>query len=911
MMLCWIPSLAQDQQTEQFSFDFRGQSLSSVLQTIADKTATDMVYDPGIIEGVSVYTRIEDENVPEILRGVLQATSLDFITLSSGTVVIVKKVTDDPSYGSYSGKIVDLSTGEPLPGASVRVTNAPGGTSTGRGGRFALDNLISGSYNIVFSYVGYEPVYKTIDITPNENLREQVELKPEPVDFMPIVVTGHIPQVPMSSEGASIGHRKWRAGSRIPDALRSLSLFSGVQHGLSMADVHLQGGQQGEHRIQLDGVPVYNPFSFGKMFSAFSPYAINKVQIHKAGYDVSEGSQIAGLINLDHELSSMDDHQFLIQADPLSVNIRAEIQVLNKKDSDPALSIMAAARSNYWGVYQEPTLKGTLQQWNELDPLTTNQLVDIEQDASRYEPYKHKSKVRFYDLHLASAYDIDDYQTFSASFYLGENNVTTGLLRQAPPSDDAPRYLKAGDAYYWNNFMGQISYNHLISSRIDLETQVSFTSNRFQHNYSLNGSNDAIVPGFNNLSSESLADAPAFGEYPVDYNLLPNQRNSNRIQHLIARTDATYSFSPQFDLEVGLQADHIRSRINFTDLFYLPTLADQESVLLGNYIKGNWKRGKYWKLSLGNRLTYASAFGRIYAEPRGSIQFDQPDAGIGYWSVRFSGGLYHQFVNQFEVTNPGPTSLVPSFSIWSHEGLSKAPKAWHIGGSFNFQPADETTIKLEGFYKWQPTTYTVSYQNLLREEDINRSTLNAFAETTEMENIGAAIRFHQAVSNARLKFMLGYDFNYNRINLDTQFGRALPASWNEPHRLQVRSLWRFLSDWTAVAKWQTVWGRAWGFRQTYYNYLFFEGGGRFGDFVFTHPEDDRLAPFHQLDLSLSYQPSFDLVDMELRLDLINVLDRRNTIDWSLRPKEESNNEYKIQKRTMPGFHPSLSIQMKF
>lgn len=263
------------------------------------------------------------------------------------------------------------------------------------------------------------------------------------------------------------------------------------------------------------------------------------------------------------------------------------------------------------------------------------------------------------------------------------------------------------------------------------------------------------------------------------------------------------------------------------------------------------------------------------------------------------------------MTNPGPTSLVPAFSIWSHEGLATAPKAWHVSSSVDLQPTDQTTINLEGFYKWQPTTYTVSYQNLLREENISQSSINAFAEATEMGTAGASIRLHQAVQNTKLKVILGYDFNYNRINLDTQFGRALPASWNEPHRFQMRSLWRFLSDWTAVAKWQTVLGRTWGFRQTYYNYLFFEGGGRFGNFTFTHPEDDRLAPFHQLDLSLIYQPSFNVMDMEVRLDLINVLDRYNTIDWSLRPEDENSNQYIIHKRTMPGFHPSLSIQMTF
>src|SRR5690625_3853206 len=205
-MLSAVPLRAQERSSERYSFAFRGISLSAALEKIAEETETDMVYDPDIVEGISVYSRLQDQTVPQILRDVLSATSLDFLTLSSGTMVIVRKVSDDPSYGSYSGKIVDRYTDEPLPGASVMLANAPGGTSTGKSGQFVLNNLVSGSYNIIFSYVGYEAVYKTITIDPRQDFREEVTMKPKPVDFMPIVVTGHLPQ--LSSGAYDNGKRK-------------------------------------------------------------------------------------------------------------------------------------------------------------------------------------------------------------------------------------------------------------------------------------------------------------------------------------------------------------------------------------------------------------------------------------------------------------------------------------------------------------------------------------------------------------------------------------------------------------------------------------------------------------------------------------------------------------------------------
>jgi len=906
-----VPLQAQERPAGTYSFDFRGEQLHSVLDKVAREAGIDMAYDPDIVEGIAIYERIRNQTVPDLLGNLLADTPLDYIILSTGTIVIVKKVGEDPSYGSYYGRVVAQQSGDPLPGASVMLADASGGTSTGNNGSFAINKLRAGTYKIIFSYVGYEPVAKTIDIRPGQDLREEVSLESKPVDIVPVVVTDHRPQMPVhSGNGQQVDpNSPWLTSGKMQDVIRSLNLFQGVQYGLPMTDLHLQGGQPGEHRIRLDGVPVYNPHSFGQMFSAFSPYAIGTVQLHKAGYDVSEGSQVAGLIDMKHDFSGIGSERVTTQADPLSVNLRGDLDIGTDKDaSASSLKVMGAGRLNYWNLFQEPTLDRTLRQWDDLDPLITNLVIDSENDASLYEPSQHRSDVQFHDLHLASRYDINEYNTLSSSFYAGKNFVSTDLLRQAPPNEEIPDYLYARDEYLWNNLMGQISLSQLLTPRLDLNTQVSYSSNLLRHRYLIDTSNNPQIP---NLGLDSERAFAAF-ESADAQNAVPTQRNTNRIRHFISRSDATYSFTPRFNLSGGLQFDYVESQVNLSNFFYLPTETDQESVLFSNYLKGNWTLGEYWKLTIGNRLTYSNSAGRLYTEPRTSLQLDKPDAAMGYWSLRLSGGLYRQFINQFEITNPGPTSLVPTFTVWSHAGTDRVPKAWHLSGSFYLEPAVNTRLNLEWFYKWQPTSYTVSYNNLLQGTSIGRSSFSAFGESSKMQSYGAGLRLHQSLAESRLKFMLGYEYNFAQINLDSQFGREVPVPWNQPHRLQLRSLWRISPSFTAVAKWQSVYGRTWGFRQSYYNFLLYESAETFGEFSFNTPEDDRLRPFHQLDLSLIYKPSLGNVDLEFRADLVNLLDRRNTIDWSLRPSQPGETgSYEIKRRTMPGFNPSLSIQMDF
>lgn len=910
LITCCIssPINAQDQKPQRFSFNFRGVALQQALEQVAQQANIDMVYDPVLVAGISVYDRVQSQSVSNVLRSLLADTQLDFVTLSSGTIVIVKTVSKNPAYGSYTGKVVDGRSGEPLPGATILLADASGGTSTSRSGTFTINKLMSGTHKIIFSYVGYETVSKTITIEPQEHVRQQVSLEPKPVNFKPIVVKGNAPRLSYrSNDGQSVkADNQWQTSSPMRDAIRSLTLFSGVKYGLPLTDLHLQGGQSGGHRIKLDGVPVYNPHSFGQMFSAFSPYAISRIQLYKAGYGVDEGSQIAGLINMKHDIASVGQSRAMVQADPLSINLRGDLALpLDDSGDDPSFKVMSAARFNYWDTFKDPILNRTLSRWNNLDPLVANVLINSNLDASLYQPQRQEADVSFYDLHLASRYNINEYEAINASFYVGKNVVNTGLLNQAAVIQ-SPEYLYARDEYRWNNFMGQATYSQLVSPRLDLSSQISFSTNKLQHQYVIGTSSNPQIERFSGggtvLRQFRAADSR---------NQLPQQQNENHIQHFTLRSDATYSISPRFNFEMGIKMDFVKSSVDFSDLFYLPTVTDQQSTHFSNYLNGHWRPGEYWKLTAGNRLTYSNSSGTVYSEPRASIQYDRPDSDIGYWSARLAGGLYRQFINQYEVTNPGPTSLVPSFTFWSHTGSSDIPKAWHLSSSFHLEPSQSTTINFESFYKWQPTAYRISYKNLLQGIALNRSNIGAFAEETTLKSLGAGVRVQQSFGQ-RLKLMLGYDYSFSRIDLNTQFGRTLPPPWSEPHRLQFRSLWQVLPELTAVAKWQSVWGRTWGFRQSYYNYLFYESGSSYGGYTFGSPENDEMSPVHQLDFSLIYKPEISFMNLEVRASLNNVLDRRNTIDWSLRPKQPGmEGEYEVQKRTMPGFSPSLSIQMNF
>jgi hypothetical protein len=906
-MLISIPLSAQDQSQQPLVFEFRGETMVEALNQIVLETDIDLVYDPELVRNIYVYQRMQHQSIPALLGDLLSKYRLDYITLSSGTIIIVRSTHETPAYGTISGKIVDMETGEPLPGASVMLADASGGTSTNRTGYFSINRVISGTHHLIISYLGYESAYKTINVSPNQQVQERIDLTPKRFDVTPLVVEAHRTLLPSNSSSLVLNaDSEISPSGMMASPIRNLNLVSGVQYGLPVQDLHLQGSHQGEHRILLDGIPIYNPYSFGQLFSSFSPFAIGNVKLHKAGYGVQEGSQMAGLVELSNDLSYSGNNSALFQADPLSVNLRGDLSIPLKNNN--AIETMAAVRTSYWNIYQNPSLNQMLRDWDVIDPLIADRLLNRDENLTTYEPFTHESDVNFFDFHVTAGYQPDAFSNLSASLYLAENAIETRVLNQTSFENDSPRFLYASDGHEWSNVAGMLEWNKMVSPRLDLSFQTAYSENRFVHQNSLGLSE---VSPFRTVSAWQ-SDAEYLFSPGASFPL-PTQIDGNHIRHFLIRSDASYSISPTFSVDGGLQTDRVLSRVDISDTAFLGTNTSQQSTILSSYLNGNHTFNRNWRLTFGSRLTYLSSAENIYAEPRFSIQYDRPESQIGYWSFRIAGGLYRQFINEFRVSNTGATSIVPDITIWSHADNSEIPKAYHLTGSLLIEPVERTTISIEGFYKWQPVSNITSYQNLITGDELDRNEVRAFAGTTEMTILGAGFRIHHQFGNSNVRMVAGYDYSYNQMDLSEQFGRKMMSPWNEPHRTQLRTIWRLTSNFSALAKWQGIWGRTWAFRQSYYNFLRTTDSESPAGTLFNNPDKDTLSTFQQVDLSFIYQPRLRTTDMELRLELINLLNRRNSIEKYLMPVLDNGQvvEYEVMNRQLPGFYPSVSLQVKF
>lgn len=894
-------------QQRPLQYEFSGESMIIVLDRIARETDIDLVYDPELIRNITVYKRLRHQSVTDLLTDLLHDYRLDYITLSSGTIVIVRASRETPAFGTVSGLVIDSETGEPLPGATVLLADASGGTSTNHHGRFSMNRLISGTHHLIISYMGYESAYRTIRIEPDQSILERIGLAPRPIDIEPIVVHAHRSRLPSANSGSTINMRSERIRSGFTGGpIRSLSLLNGVQYGLPMKDLNLQGSDQGEHRITLDGIPVYNPYSFGKLFSSFSPYAIGSVTLHKAGYGTDTGSTTAGLVELNHDIRPESPNSLTLQTDPSFINLRGDLSV--PVSDNRSFKLVGALRTSYWDIHPDPSLRNTLRNWDRLDPLITNALMDLEVDAGRYSPLDHRSDLSTFDLHAAALYEPDDFSRLLISAYAANNRIKTGLLNEQTFNPDEQRYLYAVDGHEWTNRLIQAEWSRMLTPRLDLSLQGGYSENQFSHVNRAGLSNSRPSDQFfRTLSSNASFDSA----FPETTQPLPTRIDGNTIRHIQVNADAGYSISPVLSLNSGIRAEQVYSDVSISELSFMRAGTDQHSTIIGSYLNAGHQAGQNWRFSYGTRVNWLNTTSNFYAEPRFSAQYDQPSSPVGYWSLRVAGGLYRQFINEYRITNTGPTAIVPDIPIWSHTGNTAVPKAWHLTASLLIEPSENTSITTEWFHKWHPeanfTTYIAS-----EEETSSIANVSAFGITTAMRTWGAGLRYSQFLFSETVRLTAGYDYSFAEISLEEQFGKDVSTPWNEPHRAQLSVLWRMTPGLSVAASWQGIWGRTWGYRRAYYNFLLFDERTSELSSRFSNPDRDRLPAFLQTDLTVVWQPSVRAADLELRAGLVNLMNRKNVLETYLIPvyQNDIRTGYMEEYRTMPGIYPTFSVSIE-
>lgn len=103
--------------------------------------------------------------------------------------------------GTLTGTVMDSDTGEPLPGATVFLSDIGQGSPTDLNGEYEITNIPYGTYEAVVSFVGYVTIRQTIEIDASR-VEQDFRLRFDAVGLDDVVVSGYAPQLKREVTGS-------------------------------------------------------------------------------------------------------------------------------------------------------------------------------------------------------------------------------------------------------------------------------------------------------------------------------------------------------------------------------------------------------------------------------------------------------------------------------------------------------------------------------------------------------------------------------------------------------------------------------------------------------------------------------------------------------------------------------------
>jgi len=265
---------------------------------------------------------------------------------------------------TLSGIITDEETKEPLVGASV-VTEGGTGVTTDLDGRYTL-KLPKGVHNVRFSFIGYKPKLKQVDLTAGANLKLDMALsmKSEQLDIVVVSASQYQKSIAQETVTMEVVNKELIQSTNATDLGQAINKTPGVL--IQDSQISIRGGSSWSYGVGTRTAVMQDGMSM--MSADLGEAQLNQSPIQ----NVSQIEVIKGASSVVYGSSALNGVVNVITAWPTSPEPKTEITVFQMiYDNPPAVGDSLNTRVvNSQGNVVDTIIAvpdDTLQWWDEQD----------------------------------------------------------------------------------------------------------------------------------------------------------------------------------------------------------------------------------------------------------------------------------------------------------------------------------------------------------------------------------------------------------------------------------------------------------------------------------------------------------------------------------------------------------------
>lgn len=484
-----------------------------------------------------------------------QHVIIRFLVFCAAVLLVVPANAQQKKKYTISGYVREAATGEALIGAVVTIREPYRGTAANSYGYYSI-TADSGEYDLAVSFVGLEDFKQHIVLNNDVHL----DIKMLPKAKTEVVITENKGDENVKDGQMSANRLEMKQVKQIPafmgevDILKTIQLLPGVKGGAEgNSGFYVRGGGPDQNLILLDEATVYNAGHLFGFFSVFNGDAVKDINLIKGGMPAQYGGRLSSV--LDISMKEGNNQNYRVDGGIGLIASRLTVQGPIKKDT---ASFIVSARRTYIDVVAEPFIK----------------------DDS---PFKG-SGYYFYDLNTKINWRINAKNTVFASGYFGRDVFTY---------NDSKSDFKV--TIPWGNATSSLRWNHLIGSKMFMNTTLVFSDYNFSFGAEQDGFEFKLFSGIRDYNAK------------LDFTYLPNSKHYLRF----GMNYTWHRFTP----------NNVSAKSGETE-FDLGGLIRQYAHEAAVYINDDWDISERIRVSAGLRYSYfmmVGPFNRYIQDVTGSI----------------------------------------------------------------------------------------------------------------------------------------------------------------------------------------------------------------------------------------------------------------------------------------------------
>lgn len=231
-----------------------------------------------------------------ILFAVVWSFGLSGVAAAQGTLEV--------RVSTRAGAVVNATvTLRSLPDSALVADAA---TDTAGVARFT--GIAAGRYATTAERLGFAAVAAVATVPSTGVARMQLDMREQVVDLPGVVVEARRRRARFEeSAGATVMELSQRELKLLPalgepDVLRAIEVLPGVVSTSDFSSAfNVRGGAADQNLILLDGLPIFNPFHLGGLFSVFNADMIARAELMAGGFSAHYGGRVASVLSVESD----------------------------------------------------------------------------------------------------------------------------------------------------------------------------------------------------------------------------------------------------------------------------------------------------------------------------------------------------------------------------------------------------------------------------------------------------------------------------------------------------------------------------------------------------------------------------------------------------------------------------------